>query len=121
MFGSSVASFPFLVLSPTPSLPPPSGISTGCAPAAAATHIATVERGFESIGALLDTARFKAALGDDVAERSPTHLLHDDERVVAVLALVEDGHDVRVIAESVNNAAAPNCMGRVHDVLFTPL
>lgn len=31
------------------------------------------------------------------------------------------GATTRWIAESVNNTAALNCMGRVHDVLFTPL
>ena len=32
-----------------------------------------------------------AALGDDVAKRAAAHILHDDERVAPVLALVEDG------------------------------
>ena len=36
------------------------------------------------------------AFGHDVAERSAAYVLHDDERVVAVLPLVEDRHDVRV-------------------------
>ena len=36
------------------------------------------------------------ALGHDVAERAAAHVFHDDERVVPVLPLVEDRHDVRM-------------------------
>ncbi len=38
-----------------------------------------------------------AALGDDVTERPAAHVLHHDERVGAVLALVEDRDDVWMV------------------------
>jgi hypothetical protein len=40
--------------------------------------------------------RERAALRDDVAQRLPRDELHDHERVVAVVPLVEHGHDVRM-------------------------
>ena len=40
--------------------------------------------------------RQRSALGNEVAERLPRHVLHHHEGVRAVAALVEDRHDVRV-------------------------